>query len=80
VRSATFRPIYKQFFWLFLIDCLILGWIGAKPAEGAYIIIGRLATAWYFLHFLVLMPLIARFEKTKPLPASISAPVLKEKA
>jgi ubiquinol-cytochrome c reductase cytochrome b/c1 subunit len=80
VRSATFRPIYKQFFWLFLIDCLILGWIGAKPAEGSYIIIGRLATAWYFLHFLVLMPLIARFEKTKPLPASISAPVLKEKA
>jgi ubiquinol-cytochrome c reductase cytochrome b/c1 subunit len=80
VRSATFRPIYKQFFWLFLIDCIVLGWIGAKPAEGSYIIIGRLATAWYFLHFLVLMPLIARFEKTKPLPASISAPVLKEKA
>jgi quinol-cytochrome oxidoreductase complex cytochrome b subunit len=77
VRSAKFRPLYKQFFWLFLIDCLLLGYIGQKPAEGAYLIIGRVATAWYFFHFLVLMPLLGFIEKPRALPASISAPVIK---
>jgi quinol-cytochrome oxidoreductase complex cytochrome b subunit len=76
VRSAKFRPLYKQFFWLFLIDCLLLGYIGQKPAEGAYLIIGRVATAWYFFHFLVLMPLLGFIEKPRALPASISAPVI----
>lgn len=77
VRSAKFRPLYKQFFWLFLADCLLLGYIGGKPAEGAYLIVGQLATAYYFFHFLLLMPLLGKFEKPKALPASISAPVLK---
>jgi ubiquinol-cytochrome c reductase cytochrome b subunit len=78
VRSATFRPIYKKFFWIFVIDALILGWVGSKPAEGHYIIIGRIATAYYFLHFLILMPLLGRYEKHRPLPESISKPVLAE--
>ena len=78
VRSASFRPFYKILFWVFLIDTVILGWIGSKPAEGTYILIGRIATAYYFLHFLILMPLLGYFEKTKPLPSSISKPVLAE--
>ncbi len=78
VRSATFRPIYKILFWVFLLDTLILGWIGSKPAEGNYILVGRIATIYYFLHFLVIMPLLGYFEKTRPLPSSISKPVLAE--
>ena len=78
VRSASFRPIYKILFWVFLVDTAILGWIGSKPAEGTYILIGRIATAYYFFHFLILMPLLGYFEKTKPLPSSISKPVLAE--
>ena len=78
VRSATFRPIYKILFWIFLLDAIILGWIGSKPAEGTYIIMGRIATFYYFLHFLIIMPLLGYFEKTKPLPSSISKPVLAE--
>ena len=54
VRSATFRPIYKILFWIFLIDAIVLGWVGSKPAEGIYIIISRIATLYYFLHFLIL--------------------------
>lgn len=77
VRSAKFRPWFRQFFWLFVADCLLLGYIGAKPAEEPYILIGQLATAYYFLHFLVILPLLGKFEKTKPLPESISAAVLK---
>ena len=54
----------------------MLGYVGAKPAEGVYIAIGRVATIWYFAHFLVIMPLLAKFEKTRDLPKSISEPVL----
>ena len=77
VRSARFRPIYRQLFWVFLLDCLVLGWIGAKPPEGIYLVIGRIGTAYYFIHFLVLMPLVGWFETPKPLPQSINEPVLK---
>ena len=77
VRSAKFRPIYKQVFWIFLADCVVLGWAGAQKPEGAALLIGQLATAYYFLHLLVLLPLLGKFEKTRPLPHSISEPVLK---
>jgi quinol-cytochrome oxidoreductase complex cytochrome b subunit len=77
VRSARFRPVYKQLFWVFLADCILLGWVGAMPAEGHYLVIGRFATAYYFLHLLVILPLLGKLEKTRPVPESISAPVLK---
>ncbi len=78
VRSCRFRPRYKQFFWILVADCLILGVVGANPPEGMYLIVGRLATVYYFLHFLFFLPLVSIFEKPLPLPASISEPVLKE--
>ncbi len=77
VRSARFRPIYKQVFWLFLADCLWLGWIGAQVPNDTLTAEGRIATIIYFGFFLVFMPLAGWFEKTRPLPASISAAVLK---
>jgi quinol-cytochrome oxidoreductase complex cytochrome b subunit len=80
VRSAKFRPIYRQFFWLFLVDCLVLGYVGGKPAEEPLVTIGQLGTAYYFAHFLIIMPLLGKLEKPKPSPASITAAVLKEKA
>ena len=79
VRSATYRPLYKQFFWVLVVVCIGLGWLGAKPAEGMYVIMSRVLTAWYFLHFLVILPLLGLFETPKPLPASISDAVLKKK-
>ncbi len=76
VRSARFRPYYRWLFWVFLINCLVLGWVGAKQPEGLYLIIGRLATSYYFLHFLVILPLLSKFEPSPPLPMSISQPIL----
>jgi ubiquinol-cytochrome c reductase cytochrome b subunit len=73
VRSTSYRPMYRRFFILFLFTCIVLGFMGAKPAEGIYVVISRIATAYYFAHFLIVMPLVSRYEKTKPLPASISA-------
>ena len=75
VRSARFRPVYKMLFWAFLIDCLVLGYVGGNPAEGVFIVFGRLATALYFLFFLTL-PLIGWFEQPKALPNSIATAVL----
>ena len=75
VRSSTFRPWYKIFFWFLFIDCIALGYLGAMPAEGIYVVLSRIATAYYFIHFLVLLPLLPKFEKTRPLPVSIGTPI-----
>ena len=76
VRSGTYRPLFRVFFWLFAVNAVILGWLGAKPAEGTYVLIARIATAYYFAYFLVILPLLAKFERPLPLPESISRPVL----
>ncbi len=75
VRSGRFRPIFKIFFWVFFADCLVLGYIGAMPAEGIYVVIGRVATVWYFLHFLLILPILSVAETPRPLPQSISTPI-----
>src|SRR5581483_9979491 len=80
VRSARYRPLYKQCFWLFVIVCIGLGWLGSKPPEGIYVILARVFTLYYFGFFLVIMPLLGFFEKTKPVPNSISESVLGAKA
>jgi ubiquinol-cytochrome c reductase cytochrome b/c1 subunit len=71
IRSANYRPLYRQFFWVFVIVCLLLGWLGAKPPEGGYVLAARLCTAYYFAHFLIIMPLLGLFETPRPLPGSI---------
>ena len=76
VRSARFRPIFRQLFWLFAIDCVVLGIAGAKPAEGIWLVIARIATVYYFVHFIVLLPIVGWFERPRPLPESIHQPVL----
>ena len=75
VRSARFRPIYKQVFWLFVADCILLGVVGGHPPEGVWVPLGQAATAFYFAFFLVIMPLLGFIERPRPLPSSISAPV-----
>ena len=76
IRSAVFRPLYKQFYWILVIDVLVLGYVGAMPAEGLYLLIARVATTYYFLHFLLILPILGKIEKTTPLPLSITSPVL----
>ena len=80
VRSARYRPMFKQFFWLWVIACIGLGYLGSKPPEGAYVLISRIFTAYYFGFFIIVLPLLGIFEKSKPLPNSISDSVLPAKA
>ena len=62
VRSSRFRPIYKFFYWLIVADFLILGWVGQKPVTDTYIMVGQIATLFYFLYFIALIPLISYIE------------------
>ena len=76
VRSARYRPLFRQFYALFVVDCLMLGYLGAMPAEGIYIVLSRIGTVYYFAHFLVVLPVLGIIEKPKAVPESISKPVL----
>ena len=76
VRSAKYRPLYKWAFWLLVIASVGLGYLGAKPAEGAYVIWSRIFTVYYFAHFLLVMPILGIIETPTALPKSISASVL----
>jgi ubiquinol-cytochrome c reductase cytochrome b/c1 subunit len=78
VKSAAYRPLYRVFFWLFVACAVLLGYMGSQPPEGGYVITARFLTVYYFLYFLVILPLLGRFEKPRPLPPSICDAVLGE--
>jgi len=72
VRSNVYRPINRILFWILVVDCILLGWCGAKPPEGIWVILSRVGTLYYFGYFLVALPLLGRFEKTLPVPETIA--------
>jgi quinol-cytochrome oxidoreductase complex cytochrome b subunit len=85
VRSCRFRPVMKQFFWVFAVDCVLLGYVGSQTADASWMLGGvqfplvwlaRVGTAYYFAYFWILMPLVGRIETTRPLPDSIARSVL----
>jgi ubiquinol-cytochrome c reductase cytochrome b subunit len=76
VRSTAYRPLYKQFFWVFVAVCVVLGWLGSKPAEGWYVVAAQVCTAYYFLHFIVVLPVLGFVERPLPLPSSILESVM----
>jgi ubiquinol-cytochrome c reductase cytochrome b subunit len=76
IRSTAYRPLYKSFFWVFFAVCVLLGWLGAKPAEGWYVVASQICTVYYFAHFLVILPLLGLFERPLPLPNSILESVM----
>jgi len=86
VRSLRYRPLMQWFFWVFLFDCIVLGWVGAQAPDLVVLkmgtfnfdvaAVGLIATTWYFVHFLVITPLIGLVEKPREIPDSISQSVL----
>lgn len=79
VRSANYRPTYRIFFWILVVDVLVLGYAGGAEATPPNVIIGQVATLYYFLHFLVILPIVSMTERPRPLPNSITEAVLKNK-
>ena len=72
VKSAKYRPLFRIFTYLFFVNFIILGYLGGEVAEEPYITFSQISTAWYFAHFLIILPMLSKFEKTKALPNSIS--------
>ena len=80
IRSTSYRPIYKWFFWLFVITCIALGYLGAQAPDGWYLFFGRAFTIYYFAFFLLIMPIVGLIERPKKLPGSITQSVLGSQA
>ena len=76
VRSANYRPLYRQFLFIFFAAVIGLGYLGSQEPVGGYVLAARLLTAYYFAFFFIILPLLGLFETTKPLPNSISESVL----
>jgi len=62
IKSTNFRPLFKIFYWLTVTNFLLLGWIGQKPVTDVYILVGQFATAYYFIFFLFLIPILGLVE------------------
>lgn len=76
VRSGTFRPTFKKFFWVLVLDVLVLGYCGGAPAEEPFVMISQIASLYYFAHFLIILPIVSSIERPDPLPFSITEAVL----
>ena len=76
VRSGHFRPTFRKFYYLLVVDLLVLGYCGGSPAEEPYVMISQIAAAYYFLHFLVILPIVSLTETPDALPFSITEAVL----
>ena len=76
VRSANYRPTYRKFLFVLLVDIFVLGYVGGAEATAVNVMIGQVATAYYFAHFLIILPLVSMLERPLPLPNSITESVL----
>ena len=71
IRSNIYRPIWKQFTWFLVLDFFLLMYVGAMPAEGLWILLGRIGTGYWFAYFLILAPLVGWLEKPQLVPEAI---------
>ena len=71
VRSGRYRPMFKWWFWLLVIDFMVLMWLGAQPAEEPYATFALIASAYWFGYFLVILPILGVVEKPLPQPETI---------
>ncbi len=71
VRSGRYRPMFRIWFWLLVVDFIVLMWCGAMPAEPPYSTISLIAATYWFAYFLVILPILGVLETPEPQPATI---------
>ena len=79
VRSSNYRPTYRLFLFVLVLDVFVLGYVGGAEASATNVIIGQIASIYYFAHFLIILPIVSRSERPRPLPNSITEAVLGKK-
>jgi len=73
VRSGRYRPRFKWYFWLLVVDFMVLMWCGSQQPTSSLQNISLIATSYWFLYFLVILPLLGVMEKPLPQPETIEA-------
>ncbi|MBL4749875.1 MAG: cytochrome b N-terminal domain-containing protein [Amylibacter sp.] len=73
VRSGRYRPAFKWFFLVLVIDFIVLMWCGSRPAEGLVPLISLIGAIYWFGYFLVILPVLGFVEKTNAVPETIEA-------
>ena len=71
VRSGRYRPQFKWWFALLVLDFFVLTWVGAKPAEQPYSTISLIGSTYWFAYFLVILPLLGVTETPDAQPKTI---------
>ena len=62
VRSSLYRPLHQKFFWLLVIDYIMLGYLGQQVPESPFIEIGQVCSIYYFAYFLIIIPFLGKLE------------------
>jgi len=71
VRSGRYRPMFKWWFWVFIINFFVLMWAGSREASYEIAIVSLIGTTYWFAYFLVILPLLGVIEKPLPQPETI---------
>ncbi|MGL9762406.1 MAG: cytochrome b, partial [Wolbachia sp.] len=64
--------LFKKFFWIFVVNFVFLTWLGGEEAKEPYITLSRLSTLYYFTYFVIVLPLLSKYEKPENPPKTIS--------
>lgn len=73
VRSGRFRPMFRWWFALLVVDFFVLMWVGARPTDFPYDWISLIAATYWFAYFFVILPLLGVIEKPEAMPETIEA-------
>ena len=73
VRSGKYRPQFKWWFWILVVDFFVLMWCGSQPPDGLVPTISLIGAIYWFVYFLIILPLLGITEKPNPQPETIEA-------
>jgi ubiquinol-cytochrome c reductase cytochrome b subunit len=75
VRSGRYRPQFKWWFAILVVDFIVLMWCGAMPAEEPYATIALIGSAYWFAYFLLILPILGIIETPDKQPETIEEAV-----
>jgi ubiquinol-cytochrome c reductase cytochrome b subunit len=62
IKSPSSRLLWQIFFWSFICNFILLGWLGEQPADPLFVFIGQISTFYYFFSIWFILPFIGYIE------------------